>query len=123
MHARRRALFAPSQLPSPLRRRCSLIQLLASAFVISWSGVVRIHGIRPTPRPGQPSGVFVANHSSMIDYIIMLQTHPYAVVGQQHAGWVGVLQNYLLRSLHCLWFNRGEDKDRRTVADRISRRR
>jgi len=104
--------------PSPCSR--SLIQLLASAFVTSWSGVVRIHGIRPTPRPGQPAGVFVANHSSMIDFILLLQSHPYAVVGQHHAGWVRFFQDSILGSLHCLWFNRGENKDRKIVADRIS---
>jgi glycerol-3-phosphate O-acyltransferase 3/4 len=105
------------QFPNP---RCSLIQLLASAFVTSWSGVVRIHGIRPTPRPGQPAGVFVANHSSMIDFILLLQSHPYAVVGQHHGGWVRFFQDSILGSLHCLWFNRGENKDRKIVADRIS---
>jgi glycerol-3-phosphate O-acyltransferase 3/4 len=102
------------------RMEIGLIQLLATAFVMSWSGVVRIHGIRPTPRPGQPAGVFVANHSSMIDFLILLQSHPYAVVGQHHPGWVGFFQDSLLRSLHCLWFNRGENKDRKIVADRIS---
>lgn len=97
----------------------TLIQLFASSFVASWSGVVRIHGLRPTPRPGKPAGVFVANHSSMIDFILLLQSHPYAVVGQKHAGWVGMLQDHVLESLNCVWFNRGESKDRRIVADRL----
>jgi glycerol-3-phosphate O-acyltransferase 3/4 len=97
-----------------------LLQLLASAFIASWSGVIRIHGIRPTPRPGKTTGVFVANHSSMIDFIILLQSHPYAVVGQKHPGWVGFLQDYILSPLHPLWFNRGESKDRRAVADFMS---
>ena len=48
--------------------------------------------MRPTPRPGQPAGVFVANHSTMCDFILLLQSHPYAVVGQHHPGWVGFLQ-------------------------------
>jgi glycerol-3-phosphate O-acyltransferase 3/4 len=69
-----------------------LIQMLATAFVASWSGVIRIHGVRPQPRPGQAAGIFVANHSSMIDFIILLMSNPYAVVGQKHPGWVGFLQ-------------------------------
>ena len=96
-----------------------LIQTFASSFVASWSGVVRIHGIRPTPRPGKPAGVFVANHSSMIDFILLLQSHPYAVVGQHHPGWVGLLQDHVLQSLFPVWFNRGETKDRRIVAERL----
>jgi glycerol-3-phosphate O-acyltransferase 3/4 len=87
--------------------------------VASWSGVVRIHGLRPTPRPGKPAGVFVANHSSMIDFIILLQSHPYAVVGQHHPGWVGFLQDHVLGALNCVWFNRGEAKDRKVVAERL----
>lgn len=37
------------------------------------SGVIRIHGIRPQPRDGQPAGIFVANHTSMIDFMVLLQ--------------------------------------------------
>jgi glycerol-3-phosphate O-acyltransferase 3/4 len=96
-----------------------LIQLLATSFVASWSGVVRIHGIRPQPRAGKPAGVFVSNHSSMIDFIILLQSHPYAVVGQHHPNWVGFLQDTILASLSCVWFNRGESKDRKVVAERL----
>ena len=78
----------------------ALVQLLASAFVASWHGVVRFHGIRPSPPAdggkgkagGGRQGIFVANHSSMIDFIILLQSHPYAVVGQKHGGWVGFMQ-------------------------------
>ena len=98
----------------------SLIQLRASAFVASWSGVLRIHGLRPAPREGRLAGIFVANHSSMIDFIILLQSHPYAVVGQKHPGWVGVLQDHVLSSLQCIWFNREQAKDRRAVADLCS---
>lgn len=93
--------------------------MLASAFVASWSGVIRIHGIRPKPRPGARAGVFVANHSSMIDFIILLQSHPYAVVGQKHPGWVGFLQDHVLASLKCVWFDRGESKDKKAAAERL----
>lgn len=55
----------------------------------------------------------------MIDFIILLQSHPYAVVGQHHPGWVGFLQDHVLNSLNCVWFNRGEASDRRVVADRL----
>ena len=84
---------------------------------MSWSAVIRIHGIRPRPRAGQPAGVFVANHSSMNDFILLLQSNPYAVVGQQHQGWVGFLQTHLLNSLNCVWFDRGADDDKRKAAD------
>ena len=93
----------------------SAVQTLAASFVMSWSGVVRIHGIRPTPRPGRTAGVFVANHSSMNDFILLLQSHPYAVVGQRHTGWVGFLQKYLLGSLNCLWFDRSLESEKKSA--------
>ena len=101
--------------PPPPHYFRSAVQVLASSFVLSWSGVVRIHGIRPTPRPGRTAGVFVANHSSMNDFILLLQSHPYAVVGQRHSGWVGLLQNHLLGSLNCLWFDRSLESEKRSA--------
>lgn len=56
----------------------------------------------------------------MIDFIILLQSHPYAVVGQKHPGWVGYLQDMVLSSLNCIWFDRGESNDRRIVAERLN---
>ena len=98
----------------------ALVQLLASAFVASWHGVVRFHGIRPTPTEGKArQGIFVANHSSMIDFIILLQSHPYAVVGQKHGGWVGFMQDHVLDTIKCVWFNRGESEDKRATAKRM----
>jgi glycerol-3-phosphate O-acyltransferase 3/4 len=96
-----------------------LVQTLASAFVASWSSVVRFHGLRPRPRPGHSAGVFVSNHSSMIDFILLVQSHPYAVVGQKHTGWVGFLQDTMLSSLNCVWFDRGESKDKKAAAERL----
>jgi hypothetical protein len=40
--------------------------------------------------------VFVANHTSMIDFIILEQMTAFAVIMQKHPGWVGesVLPNF-----------------------------
>lgn len=35
--------------------------------------------------------VFVANHTSMIDFIILEQMTAFSVIMQKHAGWVGKL--------------------------------
>ncbi|KAF7841621.1 glycerol-3-phosphate acyltransferase 9 [Senna tora] len=65
--------------------RC-LVEMMCSFFVASWTGVVRYHGPRPSRRPKQ---VFVANHTSMIDFIILEQMTAFAVIMQKHPGWVG----------------------------------
>ena len=52
--------------------------------------------------------MWVSNHTSMIDYIILTAYSPFAVIMQLHPGWVGFLQTKVLNCLGCLWFNRTE---------------
>ncbi|KAG5624709.1 hypothetical protein H5410_009927 [Solanum commersonii] len=59
-----------------------LVELICSFFVASSTGVVKYH----RPRPKQ---VFVANHTSMIDFVILEQMTAFAVIMQKHSGWVG----------------------------------
>ena len=95
--------------------RC-LVEMMCSFFVASWTGVVKYHGPRPSIRPKQ---VFVANHTSMIDFIILEQMTAFAVIMQKHPGWVGLLQSTILESVGCIWFNRTEAKDREIVARKL----
>eukprot|EP00294_Goniomonas_avonlea_P006938 CAMPEP_0114555516 /NCGR_PEP_ID=MMETSP0114-20121206/8789_1 /TAXON_ID=31324 /ORGANISM="Goniomonas sp, Strain m" /LENGTH=256 /DNA_ID=CAMNT_0001740643 /DNA_START=633 /DNA_END=1403 /DNA_ORIENTATION=+ len=55
----------------------------------------------------------------MTDFIILQSFANFAVVGQSHPGWVGVMQERYLKSLGCLWFNRSQAADRALVAKRI----
>ncbi|XP_077253433.1 glycerol-3-phosphate acyltransferase 9-like [Tasmannia lanceolata] len=93
-----------------------LVELMCSVFVASWTGVVRYHGPQPSMRPKQ---VFVANHTSMIDFIILEQMTAFAVIMQKHPGWVGLLQRTVLESVGCSGFNRTEAKDREDVSRKI----
>nr|ALK24260.1 glycerol-3-phosphate acyltransferase [Lobosphaera incisa]UUT39807.1 glycerol-3-phosphate acyltransferase [Lobosphaera incisa] len=93
-----------------------LVKFQCQIFVASWTGVVRYHGPRPLPRPNH---VWVANHTSMIDYIVLTAYTPFASIMQLHPGWVGFLQTRVLGCLGCLWFNRNEVKDRKVVAERM----
>jgi len=93
-----------------------LVEFICSVFVASWTGVIKYHGPRPSVRPRQ---VFVANHTSMIDFIILEQMTAFAVIMQKHPGWVGLLQSTILESLGCIWFNRTEAKDRHIVSEKI----
>ncbi|XP_019252691.1 PREDICTED: glycerol-3-phosphate acyltransferase 3-like [Nicotiana attenuata] len=95
--------------------RC-LVELICSFFVASWTGVVKYHGPRPSIRPKQ---VFVANHTSMIDFIVLEQMTAFAVIMQKHPGWVGLLQSTILEGVGCIWFNRSEAKDREIVARKL----
>lgn len=100
------------------RRRAerALVQALAKAFCVSWTGVIRFHGPSPVPRPGC---VWVCNHTSMIDYVVLCAHTPFAAIMQLHPGWVGVMQKRYLSALGCLWFNRTQAKDRQLVTQRM----
>ncbi|KEH37377.1 phospholipid/glycerol acyltransferase family protein [Medicago truncatula] len=77
----------------------SLVEMICSFFVASWTGVVRYHGPRPSRRPKQMTA--------------------FAVIMQKHPGWVGLLQSTILESVGCIWFNRSEAKDREIVARKL----
>jgi len=109
------ATMAPTRATREKYQR-SLVRLFALAFVASWSGVIRYHGVIPKRAPNQ---IFVANHTSLIDVVVLEQSQPYAIVGQKHIGAVGFLQDWILSCMGCLWFERNEQKDRSTVSRKI----
>lgn len=65
--------------------------------------------------------IYVANHTSLIDFMVLTQDNGFATVGQSQGGVVGFLQNILLKPLENIWFERFETRDRRLVQDRISK--
>ncbi|KAE8702245.1 L-type lectin-domain containing receptor kinase IX.2 [Hibiscus syriacus] len=96
-----------------------LVELICSFFVASWTGVVKYHGPRPSMRPKQ---VFVANHTSMIDFIILEQMTAFAVIMQKHPGWVGSSETatkHYFRECRLYLVNRSEAKDREIVAKKL----
>eukprot|EP01136_Pigoraptor_vietnamica_P006670 Opistho-1_new@39864 len=114
------ALMMVSTIPmSPTARdrwQKRAIRMLAVCFIMSWTGVIKYHGVCPPRRPNQ---VFVANHSSLIDVVVLMGERPYSLVGQKHGGVIGFFQDYVLASMNCLWFDRMEANDRVAVARRI----
>ena len=94
-----------------------LISFWAKVFVTSWWGVVAYHGTKPKR---EPNSIHVANHSSLIDVIILQQQFSYAIVGQKHKGVVGSIQDKVLACLGCLWFERSDIADRLAVGRKIS---
>lgn len=79
------------------------------ALLFALGAVVMYHGRRPRYRANQ---VYVANHTTMADFILLLGLHPFSVVGQRHTGLAGFFQDYVFPSLQCLWFDRKKASDR-----------
>uniref|UniRef100_A0A0A9Y043 Glycerol-3-phosphate acyltransferase 4 n=2 Tax=Lygus hesperus TaxID=30085 RepID=A0A0A9Y043_LYGHE len=96
-----------------VNRKVSMMcfNVLSSAL----SAVITYHN--PENRPKK--GICVANHTSPIDVLVLMCDNTYSLIGQRHGGFLGVLQRALARASPHIWFERGEVKDRATVADRL----
>jgi len=95
-----------------------IIQSYCSVFITSWSGVIRYHGPRPQRRV---NSVFVSNHTTIFDVVILMQHNCFSIVGQKHPGILGFFQQHVLGCLGCLWFDRKDSSDRAKVADKIKK--
>lgn len=76
--------------------------------------VIKTHGTPPVKRPNQ---IYVANHTSLIDFIALKSIVDLATVGQKHVGLVGFMQD---RMVSGIWFERFETKQRTSAADLIT---
>lgn len=107
-------LPVPKESKNWLKQR--IIVLMAQAWLMAFSGVVKYHGSRPKVKPNQ---VYVANHTCLLDILVFLGLSPFALVGQGHQGLVGWFQRVVLDCLGSIWFERWEAKDRKKAHDRI----
>ncbi|XP_052773279.1 glycerol-3-phosphate acyltransferase 3-like [Mya arenaria] len=62
-------------------------------------------------------GICVANHTSPLDVVILSCDNCYAMVGQSHGGFLGIMQRALSRATSHIWFERSEIKDRLLVSE------
>eukprot|EP00842_Homolaphlyctis_polyrhiza_P006141 jgi/Hompol1/6528/HPOL_003646-RA len=109
----------------PARQACrivhraarTLFQLYCTAYLYSWGGRIKYHGTKP--RIDKPH-VFVTNHTSVIDYVV-LSSHcfPHATVAQTHGGLIGFLEHSVLTLNGSLMFNRSEKNDRSILARKM----
>jgi glycerol-3-phosphate O-acyltransferase 3/4 len=90
-----------------------MLRWICGVFVMSWTGVIRYHGVIPARRTNQ---IYVSNHTSMIDMLVLQQMNTFAVVGQKHKGWIAVAQERLLGCLGCIWFDRASMTNRDATA-------
>lgn len=92
------------------------VHTLNMFFLWSWCAVVLEKGEIPPREPGQ---IYVSNHSTVIDVVVLMKGQLYSLTGQAHEGTIGFFQKYILFPMGNLWFNRKENKDRIKVAKAI----
>jgi len=89
----------------------SCFQVLSGAL----SAVIRYHNTENRPK----TGICVANHTSVIDVLILACDNAYALIGQRHGGLIGFFEKQLSKASPQIWFERSEAKDRLLVTQRL----
>ncbi|KAJ3261356.1 hypothetical protein HK103_005964 [Boothiomyces macroporosus] len=94
-----------------------LFKLYCKAFLWSWGSKIRYHGKKPVL--DEPH-IFVSNHTSIIDYIV-LSSHgfPHATVAQRQGGIIGYFQKNILKLNGSLNFDRSQKNDRSVIAQKM----
>ncbi|KAI9250478.1 hypothetical protein BDA99DRAFT_522590 [Phascolomyces articulosus] len=95
----------------------TLVKYYCKGILFSLGTIPRYHGDKPCL--SEPH-VFVANHTSYLDYILVSAcSFPNAVVMARHGGALGFLQNNGLNFLHSMTFDRSNTDERKDLSGRL----
>lgn len=83
----------------------------------SVSAVINYHNEQHKPRNG---GICVANHTSPFDVVMLHCDNAYALVGQLHDGYLGLMERTLSRATSHVFFDRAEVTDRLAVVRKMT---
>ncbi|KAF7728010.1 1-acylglycerol-3-phosphate O-acyltransferase 6 (lysophosphatidic acid acyltransferase, zeta) [Apophysomyces ossiformis] len=97
----------------------TLVKYYCKGILFSLGTNVQYHGAKPQL---EEPHVFVANHTSYLDYILVsAHKFPNAVVMARHGGALGFLQNYGLNFLNSMTFDRANTEERKALAARLKK--
>ncbi|XP_015790232.1 glycerol-3-phosphate acyltransferase 3 [Tetranychus urticae] len=82
----------------------------------SLSATINYHDTQYKPKGGS---LCVANHTSPLDVLILHNDNPYAIVGQLHGGFLGLIETALNRATSHCFFDRFEVNDRSAVVRKM----
>ncbi|KAI8800107.1 hypothetical protein BJ742DRAFT_94076 [Cladochytrium replicatum] len=95
----------------------SLFNWYCKCFMRSFGSQIRFHGAKP--KLNVPH-LFVANHTSFVDYLVLSShIYPHATVAQRTGGVMGYFLDRVLKLNGTLAFNRNEKNDRSRVSKMI----
>jgi len=105
-------------LPEPLRSQVFWHVSLMSFRMLSCglTATLEFHNQQYRAKKGD---ICVANHTSPIDVVVLACDNCYALVGQRHGGFLGMLEKALSRATNHVWFDRSEMRDRQFVVKRL----
>lgn len=105
-------------LPESFRSKCYWHVSLMSFRMLSCgiTATLEFHNQQYRAKKGD---ICVANHTSPIDVVVLACDNCYALVGQRHGGFLGMLEKALSRATNHVWFDRSEMRDRQFVVKRL----
>lgn len=78
--------------------------------------IINFHNHHNRPSDGT---VLVANHTTVLDMIVLMTDRTYSTIGQKHQGIIGFVQKSLNSLTSNIWFDRSNLSDRQNVVDLI----
>lgn len=106
-------------MPAGKHKRWCYERLNLTCYRIFCSGLMAVITHHNLENRAKSGGICVVNHTSPIDIAIMGTANCYAMVGQAHGGFPGLIQQSVSRAESHIWFQRSEVKDRLAVARRL----
>ncbi|KAF9165291.1 1-acylglycerol-3-phosphate O-acyltransferase 6 (lysophosphatidic acid acyltransferase, zeta) [Actinomortierella ambigua] len=98
----------------------TLCKLYCKALMLSFGIQLTNHGTKPD-LPSNTPHVFVANHTSFLDYIVLAgHKFPHAVIMARHQGLIGWLQRGVLAFLNSTAFDREDSQQRQAVKSKLA---
>ncbi|KAI8977574.1 hypothetical protein BDF20DRAFT_913890 [Mycotypha africana] len=95
------------------------VKLYCKGFLLSLGARVKYIGKKP--KLHEPH-VFVANHTSYVDYIVLsAHQYPHGVVMAKHGGALGFLQNNGLNYLNSMTFDRANMTERKDLSNSLKK--
>lgn len=105
-------------LNEPLRSRV-FWHVSLMCFKILACGITAVLEFHNQEYRAKKGDICVANHTSPIDVVVLACDNCYALVGQRHVGFLGMLERTLSRATNHVWFDRSEMRDRQLVVKRL----
>ncbi|KAJ3131334.1 1-acylglycerol-3-phosphate O-acyltransferase 6 (lysophosphatidic acid acyltransferase, zeta) [Physocladia obscura] len=98
-------------------QRC-LFKIYCKAFLLSWGSRIKYHTRKP--KLDNVPHLFVSNHTTVIDYIVLSANEfPHATIAQTHGGLLGMFEHSVLTLNGSLMFNRNEKNDRKLISAKM----
>merc|ERR1712168_391457 len=103
--------------PRDRRTKISCAMICMRMFARSMGTILNFHNVENRPKDG---GICVANHTTVLDIIVLMSDRTFSMIGQEHPGLIGWFQKTVNNFMTNIWFDRGDQHDREHVSNAVT---